>query len=252
MSAPIKAILFDLSGVLYEGDRLIDGAVDTVTEARRRGLILRFVTNTATRTRAAILDRLRGFSIPLDDDELVTAPDAAKHYLREKKLKASCLVHESIRGEFEEFESDRPDAVVIGDAREGFTYRSLDRAFGLIHGGAPLITIGLNRCFRDETGIRLDAGAFVHGLAWAAEIEPVIMGKPSAEFFHQVVAGTGFRPGECLMVGDDAECDVVAACDAGLQGMLVKTGKYMEGDERMLPPGATLVDSVADCLDAVG
>lgn len=33
------------------------------------------------------------------------------------------------------------------------------------------------------------------------------------------------------MIGDDVKDDVIGAQDAGLKGVLVKTGKYSEGDE---------------------
>jgi ribonucleotide monophosphatase NagD (HAD superfamily) len=46
------------------------------------------------------------------------------------------------------------------------------------------------------------------------------------------------------MVGDDVEADVNGATDAGLQGILVQTGKYRDGDEDRLtsPDAITLPD----------
>ena len=36
----------------------------------------------------------------------------------------------------------------------------------------------------------------------------------------------GLSPGDLVMIGDDAESDVGGAMSAGLQGILVKTGKF--------------------------
>jgi ribonucleotide monophosphatase NagD (HAD superfamily) len=49
------------------------------------------------------------------------------------------------------------------------------------------------------------------------------------------------------MVGDDVESDVGGALDAGLTGILVRTGKYREDAVRSagIEPTAT-VDSIAD------
>jgi ribonucleotide monophosphatase NagD (HAD superfamily) len=49
------------------------------------------------------------------------------------------------------------------------------------------------------------------------------------------------------MVGDDVEADVGGAMDAGLAGILVRTGKYREDLVRQsgIEPTAT-VDSIAD------
>ena len=53
MAREVNALLLDLSGVVYEGDQVIGGAREVIAEARARGLVLRFVTNTATRSGAA-------------------------------------------------------------------------------------------------------------------------------------------------------------------------------------------------------
>jgi ribonucleotide monophosphatase NagD (HAD superfamily) len=41
----LSGILFDLDGVLYVGSRLIDGAIETVTEIKQRGYRCRFISN---------------------------------------------------------------------------------------------------------------------------------------------------------------------------------------------------------------
>lgn len=42
----MEALLFDLDGVLYQGDRIIDGAVETVRWCEQRNIPYRFVTKT--------------------------------------------------------------------------------------------------------------------------------------------------------------------------------------------------------------
>jgi len=86
MATPLKALFLDLSGVLYDGDRVIDGAREAVTAARERKLTLRFVTNTATKHRDAVLSKLRDMGFALQPEELFTAPDAALAYIRERQL----------------------------------------------------------------------------------------------------------------------------------------------------------------------
>jgi len=43
--------------------------------------------------------------------------------------------------------------------------------------------------------------------------------------------------------------DVLDALSAGLQGLLVKTGKFREGDEKKLPSGVPLAESFPDAVD---
>jgi ribonucleotide monophosphatase NagD (HAD superfamily) len=53
------------------------------------------------------------------------------------------------------------------------------------------------------------------------------------------------------MVGDDAVADVAAAMDVGLQGCLVRTGKFQPGDEKHIPDTGNVIDSIADLSDLV-
>ena len=245
-NASIKAIFFDLSGVLYDGSQHIDGAVDTVAEARRRGLTLRFVTNTASKGAAKILDDLyrMGFDIPAG--ELYTAPIAARDYVKAKGLRPYCLIHRALINDFAALDQSNPNCVILGDARDDLHYQSMNRAFGLCMEGAPLIAIGMNKYFKDDGGLKLDAGAFAQAIGWAAGIEPIVMGKPNADFFQQVVQSTSHSASECLMIGDDVCADVQGAIDAGLCALLVRTGKFRAGDEQTLPESAGIIDSVAD------
>lgn len=247
-SLAFDALLLDLSGVLYDGTRLIAGAREAVATARQRGLILRFVTNTASKPAAAIRDELRQMGFDVRDGELFTAPMAAKQYLQQHNLRPWCLIHRAIRHEFADLDQHEPNCVLLGDARDDLNYTTLNRAFQLCKGGAPLLGIGMNRYFMDEEGLMLDAGAFIRAIEWAAGVEAIIIGKPSADFFAQVVASTGVDAARCLMVGDDVTADVVGAIDAGLQGCLVRTGKFLPGDELKLPAGARLIDSIAALL----
>ena len=68
------AYLFDLDGTLYVGADAVPGAADALDRLRRRGVPFRFVTNTTSRPRAELADRLRGFGIAASPDEIHT-PD---------------------------------------------------------------------------------------------------------------------------------------------------------------------------------
>jgi HAD superfamily hydrolase (TIGR01458 family) len=245
------ALFLDLNGVLYDRpDQALPGAIDTVNWARRRGLPLRFVTNTATRDDERIRGDLAGIGISVAAGELFTAPLAARAWIEQRRLTPHCLVHPALRATFADLQGEEPDCVVLGDARGDLTYDALNRAFRLVMEGAPLVGLGMNRRFREGGQWMLDAGGFIRAIAWAAEVEPIVMGKPSATFFEQLVAGVGVPAEECLMVGDDVEADVAAALAAGLRGCLVRTGKYRPGDEQGCA-GALLIDGIAGLRQAL-
>lgn len=252
MDARPQALLLDVQGVLVDNGVALAGAVETVREARRCGLAIRLVTNTATRHHEQLLQELRSLGFGLEAEELFTAPLAAQRWLRRHQLRPLALVHPAIAPLFQGLEGEegagqsggRPDCVLLGDARDQLSYANLNRALELLLDGAPLIGIGRNRRFREGGHWLLDAGAFLQALEYGASCEATVLGKPSAAFFAEVVESLGLPAARCLMVGDDVEADVQGAVAAGLQGALVQTGKYRPGDELRLPQQAVVLPDV--------
>ncbi len=252
----IKAVLFDLSGVLYDGDTALPGAIAAIERLSQTGLPLRFVTNTTRSTRKDILDRLGNMGFSIHTEQLFTAPTAVHDYLSKSRLSPYLVVHPALETEFADLAIDNPPAVVIGDAADAFSYGRLNTAFRLLMQGAPLLAMGKNRYFKEGDGLSLDMGPFVVALEYAAGVEAVIIGKPSREFFSAAVDSTGCQMSEVIMIGDDVMADVVGALDAGLQAILVRTGKYRNGDEEQLQGRghcvADITAAVALILESLG
>ncbi len=241
----IKGVLLDLSGTLYVGNEIIPGAREVVVTLRRNDIPVRYLTNTSRSTRTDIFTKLLRMGFDISEEEFITAPAVMNSYLKEHHLKPWLLVHPSIRGEFDTADDPQPDAVVVCDAAESFTYENLNAAFRLLLEGARLIAIGDNRYFKEEDGMSLDAGPFVRALEYAANCEAIILGKPSPAFFHSAADQLGCKPAEVLMVGDDVYSDVNGALKAGL----VRTGKYRPGDERKISaPGACVCSDLKEAL----
>jgi ribonucleotide monophosphatase NagD (HAD superfamily) len=94
-----------------------------------------------------------------------------------------------------------PNWVVAGDVRDGFTYAALNRVFQMVQQGMPLVGIGRNRQFREGGQLLLDAGASPQAIESAAGVEAVVIGKPAAPFFLELVRSAALQPQDCLMVG---------------------------------------------------
>lgn len=93
-----------------------------------------------------------------------------------------------------------------------------------------LIGIGMNKYFLDDDGLMLDVGEFICTIEWAADVEAIVMGKPSADLFEQVALSTGVPATNCLMVGDDVVAHIAGAVDAGLQGRRVRASSIAYRD----------------------
>jgi HAD superfamily hydrolase (TIGR01458 family) len=248
----IEGVLLDLSGVLYVGDAPLPGAAGALESLRKAGLPVRFVTNVTRQSFDAILERMQSMGFDIAPEELLTASRAARSYVESHRLRPYLLVHPALESEFADLETDEPNTVLLGDAGDRFDYRHLNRAFRVLMRGGPLLAMGNNHYFQDHDGLSLDIGPFVAALEYASGQQAVILGKPSAEFYRVAVASLGCDAGQAIMVGDDALADVDGALAAGLQGILVRTGKYRPGDEDKLShPGAHVVSDIAAAIELI-
>jgi HAD superfamily hydrolase (TIGR01458 family) len=232
---PAAAFLFDLEGTLYLGDHPVPGAADALARLRRRGIPFRLVSNTTSRSRAMLVDRLRGFGIAVEPHEVWTAPLAAARLARERgHVRALALLPEAAWGDLEGLEvaAGRTDAVIVGDLGAAWTYDLLQLAFTTVQDGAELIACSRDRYYRRDDRLVLDAGPFVAALEYATRREALVAGKPSASFFHAAVESLGLAvpPAEIVMVGDDLWSDVEGAQRAGYTAWAVATGKFRRED----------------------
>lgn len=231
---PINAVLLDLEGVLYEGDRPVEGAIAAVQRLRAMGLGLRYVTNTTTRPRAGVARRLDKLGLSIDPEALFTPLAAARQLLfarevRRIRLAAPAEIAEDFAG-LELCAAGPVEAVVVGDLYKDFDWDLLNELFGLLREGASLVALHKNRYCRREGSIGLDVGPFVAALEYAADTEATVVGKPSKEFFRLALEDLGVAAGKAVMVGDDIDADIGGAHAAGLKAVQVRTGKFTEAD----------------------
>jgi len=255
-SPAMSAILLDVDGVLHVSGHPILGGAKAIQRLREAGHRLRFVTNNTTHSRHALADEIRSFGVQLEDDELQTTPLAAAHALKGKRVLALTMpaIVEDLEGL--ELVGEGAEAVLLGGADESFetnrvfSYYNLARAFAELQDGAELYCLHKNRWWQTSRGAMLDAGAFVAGLEYSAEIEATVLGKPSAAYFAAALDALEDEPEQTWMVGDDVESDVGGAASFGLRTLLVRTGKFREEalEEATVKPDG-VIDSIAALPD---
>ena len=228
----MAAILLDVDGVMHVSGDPIPGAAEALGRLRRAGHRLRFVTNTTIRSRTQLAEQLRSQGVEVEDDEVQTAGAAAVVALRGKRVLA--LTMHALVADLEGLElvGENADAVLIGGADETpetnlvFSYMNLARAFAELELGAELYCLHRNRWWQTKRGPLLDAGAFVAGLEYAAQVEAIVLGKPSPSYFGAACEALDADPEMTWMIGDDLESDIAGAHAFGMKTVLVRTGKF--------------------------
>jgi HAD superfamily hydrolase (TIGR01458 family) len=228
--ASIRGVLLDIDGVLHVSMQPVAGAIETLHWLENQGYHVCFVTNTTTSSRSTLVQKLKNIGLPLDEGRVVTAPVATANYIRQHYPGKRCWL--LTKGDTAEDFADihlvdsQADIVVIGGAEELLTYENMNHAFRMLMDGAILLATHTNLFWRTNEGLQLDSGPFVHALELATGQHAIVLGKPNIAFFEQALLTIGVQPQETIMVGDDIENDVGASQRAGLQGVLVCTGKH--------------------------
>jgi HAD superfamily hydrolase (TIGR01458 family) len=233
----VRGLLSDIHGVLYVYPDPVPGSVEAVRRLRDSGLPHLFITNSSLHPKSWILKSLEDAGFGIAPEHVLTAVEAAGDHLRREGLRrVGWLCVPELVEDLPDVEvvsphgpeNGRVDAVLVGDLGPGFTYDVLNRAFRWLHEGAELVAVARNRTYQTQAGLVLDSGPFVALLEEAAEVEARVTGKPSETFFRAALRRLQLEAGQVAMVGDDLEADVLPAMALGMEGILVRTGKFRE------------------------
>jgi HAD superfamily hydrolase (TIGR01458 family) len=253
----VCGFLIDLDGVIYTGDKLVNGADAAIHSLDERGYSYRFVSNTTRKCRRTIVENLFRMGMQVSEKDIFTPAVAATTYLKKTgkqrfRFLVTGDVDRDLPRENPEPVHGSPDFVVVGDAGDEITYRSINTVFRYLMGGAELIALEKDRFWMAPDGLSLSAGPFISALEFATGKNAVLIGKPSKTFFEMALRDMDLSPGRVAVIGDDIQTDIGGAQEAGMRGILVKTGKYREDIVRKSPVKPDLtIDTIAEITEVL-
>jgi len=246
IAARYDALLFDLDGVLFRGDRPLPHASETVAELRRRGDGLAFLTNNSSRTPAMVVEHLASVGIDASPDEVETSALTTAATLAERGVTRAFVIGEAgLRGALADAgiaivgADAEPDVVAVGWDRS-VDYDALRDASVLIQGGAALIGSNADASYPTADGPDWPGtGAILAAIETATGTRAEVMGKPNGPLFeHALRRAGGGRP---LVIGDRIDTDVDGAARLGWDSLLVLTGITSRADLDGVEPPPTYV-----------
>ncbi len=164
----MRALLFDLDGVLYQSDRVIEGAIETLQWCERRKIPHLFVTNTSSKPRGALVERLSTMGLSVSAQQIFAPPIAARDYLAAHDATPLALfVREATREDFAGLEvlddaaNEGAGSVVIGDIGAAWNFATLNRAFRLLMAEPRpvLVALGMSRYAQGQRRSPVGRGA---------------------------------------------------------------------------------------------
>jgi len=189
--------------------------------------------------------------VQVSGGELYTSLRAARDLVEQRKLRPYYLLSPSALEDFSPSEnppSTQPDgfnpsshdSVLIGLAPTVLDYANLNKAYQILTSSSNPTLLATHKALyyaSSKDQLSLGPGPFVHALELAAGIKSEVIGKPTRTFYERAMESLkeqikGKEDGVIAVVGDDWRADLGGATkQCGLWRVLVKTGKYREGDE---------------------
>jgi HAD superfamily hydrolase (TIGR01450 family) len=226
-----ETVLFDLDGVIYEGENAIVDSVDSIASIRNSGIKVGYITNNSSRKPETIAQQLRGFGLELSEEEVISSAQAGVELLMTiipAGSKVLVVGGEGLRSKVIEagFElvsssDDAPAAVIQGFAPE-VGWKDLAEASYSIQRGAKWVATNQDWTIPREKGLAPGNGTLVSAVHTAVGQLPAVAGKPERAIFE--TAMREFKAESAIYVGDRLDTDVVGANKAGLGSGLVMTG----------------------------
>ena len=220
-------ILIDFDGIIRIGNKIAGDAKKFLTFLRDKKIPHFIISNSTLNSSLDIQLFLKQNNIEFDVNAMTTV-DAALQYVKNNNLKVAVYCQYKIKELFRDFiEEEKPDAVLIGDIGNKWSYETLNKIFRTVMNGADIIAMQKNKFWNpDGKGVVLDAGAFISAIEYASSKQSILIGKPSPIYFQSALNKLGYKYGDkFIMIGDDLETDIKGAQEINGLGILVFTGK---------------------------
>jgi 4-nitrophenyl phosphatase len=233
---PYTKVIVDLDGTLYRGRQPLPKTVATMRRIRRTCSIL-FLSNNCSQSAASLSARLCALGFEAHPDEVVSSVTLTVEAVNElgSALRVLTLssgdLNESLEKAGHRVVDGNPADVVVAGVDLDLSYEGLSLALEALLSGAIFIGANADATYPTEAGPRPAAGAFV-GAVRGMGFEPSRMcGKPDPWAMKKAFELRGFEPdGECLLVGDRLDSDILAARTLGIDSAVVLTGISTRSD----------------------
>ncbi|MEZ4859863.1 MAG: HAD-IIA family hydrolase [Caldilineaceae bacterium] len=255
--AGVRAVLFDMDGVIYVGNQPLPGVqemLDYLDGSGRRWLC---ITNNASNTSQMFADKLAKMNIKADPAHILGSAEATAAWLAEQapqRGKVIMLGMEGLRSALlnEGFTlvTDPFDAeFAVAGINFHLTYEVVANVALAIRNGARFVGTNIDPTYPSERGQVPGTGSILAMLEAATSVKPEIVGKPYPGMYELAMHRLGAEISETLMVGDRYETDIVGAARMGLVTAGVLTGispreRFEQGD----PPPTFILPGLPELL----
>ena len=230
----IQAVVMDMDGVLWRGDKPMNGLQEMFIWLHEQDIPYMLATNNSGKTPAEYVAKLASMDVKgVTESRILTSGIATATYLQSRYAPGTRMFvvgGNGIRTALDDSgfdisgESDDPIEVVVVGIDLDLNYERMKQATIAILAGAEFIGTNPDVTFPTPDGLAPGAGSVIAMLESATEQKATIIGKPYPAMFETALATMNVSAENALMIGDRINTDITGAQGVGMQTALVFTG----------------------------
>ena len=224
-----EAFICDMDGVIYHGNKILDGVTEFVNWMIDNNKKFVFLTNSPEKTPHELSMKLERMGLSVSADHFYTSAMATAEFLNSQN--PGCTAYVIGEAALTKALYDRniymndvnPDYVVVGETRT-YSFEKIEKAIELVRKGAKLIGANPDVTGPTERGIMPATGALIAPIEIATGKKAYFVGKPNPVMLRHGMKKLDCHSGDIAFIGDRMDTDIIAGIESNVDTVLVLSG----------------------------
>lgn len=224
-----QGFICDMDGVIYHGDRVLDGVHEFVNWMIENDKKFVFLTNSPERTPHELSMKLERMGLSVSPDHFYTSAMATAEFLHSQAPGCTAYVigeaslAKAMYDQGIYMNDVNPDYVVVGETRT-YSFEKIERAIALVNAGAKLIGTNPDTVGVTDRGIMPATGSLVAPIEIATGKKAYFVGKPNPVMIRHGLKRLGCHSADIAFIGDRMDTDIIAGIESNVDAVLVLSG----------------------------
>ncbi len=244
----------DMDGVIYHGNRVLDGVTDFVNWMIENNKRFVFLTNSSERTPHELAMKLERMGLKVTADHFYTSAMATAEFLNSQRPGCTAYVigeaalTKALYDQRIYMNDVNPDYVVVGETRT-YSFEKIEKAIELVDKGAKLIGTNPDITGPTERGFMPATGALIAPIEIATGKKAYFVGKPNPLMLRHGLNMIDCHSQEIAFIGDRMDTDIIAGIESNVDTVLVLSGvTSMEDIDRFPYRPKYIINGVCDLV----
>lgn len=230
----------DMDGVIYRGNKILDGVAEFVNWMIDNDKKFLFLTNSPERTPHELSMKLERMGLTVSAEHFYTSAMATAQFLHSQKPDCTAYVigeaglTKALYDQGIYMNDVNPDYVVVGETRT-YNFEKIEKAIELVNGGAKLIGANPDITGPTERGVMPATGALIAPIEIATGKKAYFVGKPNPLMLRHGLNKLGCHSDEIAFIGDRMDTDIIAGIESNVDTVLVLSGVTSKEDIDSFP-----------------